>query len=61
MFGGGLLGAPSLLERVCVCGQGCLALQGIRVITQGGDLVPTMPRCVCQNVKDMGPFSASRE
>ena len=47
-------------EGVCV-GRGCLALQGIRVITQGGDLVPTMPRCVCQNVKDMGPFSASRE
>ena len=27
----------------------------------GGHLVPTMPRCVCPKVKDMGPFSASRE
>ena len=27
----------------------------------GGDLVPTMPGYVCPNVKDMGPFSASRE
>ena len=23
---------------------------------QGGDLVPTMPGCVCLKVKDMGPF-----
>ena len=28
---------------------------------RGGDLVPTMPVCVCQKVKDMGPFSASSE
>ena len=27
----------------------------------GGDLVLTMPRCVCPKVKDMGPFWASRE
>ena len=27
----------------------------------GGDLVPTMPGCVCPKVKDMGPFSASSE
>ena len=27
----------------------------------GGDLVPTMPGCVCPKVKDMGLFSASRE
>ena len=27
----------------------------------GGDLVPNMPGCVCPKVKDMGPFSASRE
>ena len=27
----------------------------------GGDLFPTMPGCVCPKVKDMGPFSASRE
>ena len=26
-----------------------------------GDLVPTMPRCVCPKVKDMGPFSVSGE
>ena len=26
-----------------------------------GDLVPTMPGCVCPKVKDMGPFLASRE
>ena len=25
----------------------------------GGDLVPTIPGCVCPNVKDMSPFSAS--
>ena len=28
---------------------------------RGGDLVPTMPGRVCPKVKDMGPFSASRE
>ena len=28
---------------------------------QGGDLVSTLPVCVCPNVKDMGPFSASSE
>ena len=27
----------------------------------GGDLVPTMPGCVCPKVKDMGPFLAPRE
>ena len=27
----------------------------------GGDLVSTMPVCVCPKVKDMGPFSASSE
>ena len=27
----------------------------------GGDLVPTMPGCVCPKVKDMGLFLASRE
>ena len=27
----------------------------------GGDVVRTMPRCVCPKVKDMGPFLASRE
>ena len=27
----------------------------------GGDLVPTMPGCVCPKVKDMGPFSTSSE
>ena len=27
----------------------------------GGDLVQTMPGCVCPKVKDMGPISASRE
>ena len=27
----------------------------------GGDLVPTIPGCVCPKVKDMGPFSASRD
>ena len=26
-----------------------------------GDLVPTLPGCVCLKVKEMGPFSASRE
>ena len=28
---------------------------------QGGDLVSTMPGCVCRKVKDMGPFLASSE
>ena len=27
----------------------------------GGDLVSTMPGCVCREVKDMGPFLASSE
>ena len=27
----------------------------------GGDLVLTLPGCVCPKVKDMGPFLASRE
>ena len=27
----------------------------------GGDLVPTTPRCVCPKVKDMAPFSVSKE
>ena len=28
---------------------------------EGGDLVPTMPGCVCPKVKNMGSFSALRE
>ena len=28
---------------------------------RGGDLVSTLPGCVCRKVKDMGPFSASSE
>ena len=28
---------------------------------RGGDLVSTLPGCVCPKVKDMGPFWASRE
>ena len=27
----------------------------------GGDLVSTMPGCVCRKVKDMGPFEASNK
>ena len=27
----------------------------------GGHLVLTLPGCVCRKVKDMGPFTASRE
>ena len=27
----------------------------------GGDLVSSMPGCVCRKVKEMGPFSASRD
>ena len=27
----------------------------------GGDLVSTMPVCVCPKLKDMGPFLASSE
>ena len=27
----------------------------------GGDLVSTLPGCVCRKGKDMGPFSASSE
>ena len=30
-------------------------------IPQGGDLVSTLPRCVCRKGKDMGPFLASSE
>ena len=30
-------------------------------LARGGYLVQTMPGCVCPKVKDMGPFSASRE
>ena len=28
---------------------------------RGGDLVLSLPGCVCPKVKDMGPFWASRE
>ena len=28
---------------------------------RGGDLVSTLPGCVCRKVKDMGPFLASSE
>ena len=38
-----------------------LKLRTIKDLKGGGDLVPTMPGCVCPKVKDMGPFSASRE
>ena len=27
----------------------------------GGDLFQTMPGCMCPKVKDIGPFSASRQ
>ena len=27
----------------------------------GGDLISTMPACVCPKLKDIGPFSASSE
>ena len=36
-------------------------VQGMWAGGGGGDLVPTMPGCVCPMVKDMGPFFASRE
>ena len=29
--------------------------------SRGGDLVSTLPGCVCRKMKDMGPFSASSE
>ena len=29
--------------------------------SQGSDLVSSMPRSVCRKVKEMSPFSASRE
>ena len=29
--------------------------------SRGGDLVLSLPGCVCPKVKDMGPFWASRE
>ena len=28
---------------------------------RGGNLLSTLPGCVCRKVKDMGPFSASSE
>ena len=37
------------------------AAVNIRSNTQGGDLVSSIPGCVCRKVKEMGPFSASRE
>ena len=33
-------------------------IQGSGVGVGGGYLVPTMTRCVCSKVKDMGPFLA---
>ena len=33
----------------------------MHLIHGGGDMVITKPGCVCPKVKDMGPFSASRE
>ena len=38
-----------------------IADTGILLPGGGGDLLSTMPGCVCPKVKDMGPFSASRE
>ena len=42
-----------------------IRVDGLQTRGRGGgggvNLVPTMPRCVCPKVKDMGPFSASRE
>ena len=32
-----------------------------RGLPRGGDLISTMPVCVCPKLKDMGPFSASSE
>ena len=44
------------------CGCRRRAAQGWDIGNRGGGhLVPTMPRCVCPKVKDMGPFSALRE
>ena len=30
----------------------------LEFLSQGGDLVLTIPGCVCSKVKDMGPFLA---
>ena len=32
-----------------------------KVIPRGGDLVSTLPGCVCRKGKDMGPFSGPSE
>ena len=48
----------------CVCpvgtGVGHRAIQcNCIAVWGGGDLVQSMPGCVCPKVKDMSPFSAS--
>ena len=40
---------------------GCISLDSSTLGVGGGDLVPTMPGCMCPKVKDIGPFSALRE
>ena len=33
----------------------------VGILAQGGDLVSSMPGCVCRKVKEMGPFYALGE
>ena len=42
-------------------GRERLAVFAIKDFPRGGDLVSTLPGCVCRKVKDIGPFSASSE
>ena len=42
-------------------GYGRIGVYRVNTPSRGGDLVSTLPGCVCPKVKDMGPFWASRE
>ena len=56
-----LLLPQAVSELTAVRGIGRRSGRSVRVGGGGGDLVSTMPVCVCPKVKDMGPFSASSE
>ena len=52
--------AATVCQRIVVC-HPIASPAGDGGLGGGGDLVPTMPRCLCPKVMDMGPFSASGE
>ena len=51
----------SLMTLTLKANQKIAAWTGDRGRGGRGDLVPTMPGCLCPKVNDMGPFVASRE